>query len=312
MSISKKIAKLRKELKLTTEEFGKNLGVTGRMVARWENNTSTPSDAQIDKIKNIYGIDLREVPKKKEVIKKEIVKKEEIEKDLPKKENYSLDKNDSKGLKTLSKIISIFAKILKVLLIIAIPFLVVLMIIVPFIIKNIEIGDNYLTYKNPSGEILTIQGEDFSLSGKYTIKYKDEITTGEIKYDLLGEIAKTIKNMDNTKIIVFAEVSLVLTIASVVLEIVFFTYLSKLFKNISEKTPFTLQNADFLKKMTYILIFNIVIEILLNFLSKLFINVEMSNNYGFNSIIVMMVFACLSHIFRYGYNLQQNTNSDIY
>lgn len=307
MSISKKIAKLRKELKLTTEEFGKNLGVTGRMVARWENNTSKPTDEIITKIKEVYGKDLNEIP-----VKKEIVKKEEIKEDVHEKENYSLSKSDSKGLKTLSKIISIFAKITKVLLIIAIPLLVILMIIVPYIIKNIEIGDNYLKYKNPSGEILTIQGEDISLSGRYIIKYKDEVTTGDIKYDLLGEFAKRIKDMDNTKMIVFAEVSLTLTICSAILGVIFFTYLSKFFKNIGEKTPFTLENVNLLKNMTYIMIINIIAEMLLDFLVNLFINVDISNNYGFNSIIVMMALASFTHIFRYGYNLQKNTNADIY
>lgn len=306
MSISKKIAKLRKELNLTSEEFGKKLGVTGRMVVRWENNTSKPTDEIIAKIKEVYGRDLNEVPKPKEVVKKEIVK-EEI-----KEENYNLNKSDAKCLKTLSRIISIFAKIAKVLLIIAIPFLVVLMIIVPYIIKNIEIGDNYIKYKNPSGEVLTIQGEDISLSGKYIIRYKDEITTGEIKYDLLGEIAKTIKDMDNTKIIVFSEVSLVLTVVSVILGVIFFTYLSKFFKNISEKTPFTLENVNYLKMMSYILIANIIVDILLGFIVKTFIRVDISNSYGFSSIIIMMALACFSHIFKYGCNLQKNIDSSIY
>ena len=121
-----------------------------------------------------------------------------------------------------------------------------------------------------------------------------------------------IPNMYNTKIIVFSEVSLILTIASVVLSIVFFTYLSKLFKNISQKTPFTIDNINYLVMITYILIANIVVDILLEFIVKTFVNVDVSNNYGFNSIIVMMVLACLTHIFRYGYNLQKNTNSDIY
>lgn len=307
MSISKKIAKLRKELKLSSEDFGKKLGVTGRMVARWENNTSKPTDELLDKIKEVYGKDLRETSVKKEIVKKEEKKEENI-----KIENASLDKNDSKGLKTLSKFISIIAKIVKVCLIIAIPFLIALMIIVPIIVKNLEIGDNYIKYKNSSGEVLTIQGEDILLSGKYTIKYKDEITTGEIRYDLLGEVAKNIRGMDQTKIIVFSEVSLVLTIASVVLGVVFFTYLSKLFKNISEKTPFTIDNIKYLKMITYILIANIIVEILLEFIVKVFVSVDISSNLGSNSIIVMLVLASLIYIFKYGYNLQQNTNSDIY
>ena len=186
------------------------------------------------------------------------------------------------------------------------------MIIVPVVINNTEIGDNYLKYQTPSGEVITIEGEDFSLSGKYTIRYKDEITTGEIKYDILGEVVKNIKDMDKTKVIVFAETTIVLGMATIILEIVFFTYLAKLFKNISRKTPFTEDNCLLLKKMTQILIIDIIITILMQFIENLFVNVEISNKLGFSSIIVMMVIASLSYIFKYGYNLQKNVNSDIY
>ncbi len=303
MNLSKKISKLRKELKLSAEDFGKNLGVTGRMVARWENNTSKPTTENINKIKEVYGVDLMEP-----TVKKEIVKEEKT----TNKVDVKLEKNDAKGLKTLSKIVSVFATIIKVLLIISIPFMIIGMIIVPVIINNTEIGDNYLKYQTPSGEVITIEGEDFSLSGKYTIRYKDEITTGEIKYDILGEVVKNIKDMDKTKVIVFAETTIVLGMATIILEIVFFTYLAKLFKNISRKTPFTEDNCLLLKKMTQILIIDIIITILMQFIENLFVNVEISNKLGFSSIIVMMVIASLSYIFKYGYNLQKNVNSDIY
>ena len=71
MNLSKKISKLRKELKLSAEDFGKNLGVTGRMVARWENNTSKPTTENINKIKEVYGVDLMEPTVKKEIVKEE-------------------------------------------------------------------------------------------------------------------------------------------------------------------------------------------------------------------------------------------------
>ena len=289
MNLSKKISKLRKELKLSAEDFGKNLGVTGRMVARWENNTSKPTTENINKIKEVYGVDLMEP-----TVKKEIVKEEKT----TNKVDVKLEKNDAKGLKTLSKIVSVFATIIKVLLIISIPFMIIGMIIVPVIINNTEIGDNYLKYQTPSGEVITIEGEDFSLSGKYTIRYKDEITTGEIKYDILGEVVKNIKDMDKTKVIVFAETTIVLGMATIILEIVFFTYLAKLFKNISRKTPFTEDNCLLLKKMTQILIIDIIITILMQFIENLFVNVEISNKLGFSSIIVMMVIASLSYIFK--------------
>ena len=307
MSISKKIAKLRKELKLTNEEFGEKIGVTGRMVARWENNTSKPNSDQINKIKEVYGIDLLEISEKRNT-----VKKVNISKEPNKNVVYSLDSRDAKGLKFLCKFISVVAKIVKVLLIIAIPFLISAMIIVPVIINHIEIGDNYITYKNNGENILTIEGEDVFLSGKYTIRHRGKVTTGEIKYDLLGEMVKNIKNMNNTKIIVCAETLIVLSIASVIFEIVFLTYLANLFRNLCEKTPFTEDNVNYLKKMTNIYIANLIVIILMQFLMNLFTNVDFSKNNSFSSIVIMLILASLTYIFKYGCNLQKNVNADIY
>ena len=77
MSISKKVANLRKQLKMTKGEFGQKLGVTERMVARWENKTSKPTKEQLNKIKEVFNVDLEEEIVKKEdkaVIKKDAIK----------------------------------------------------------------------------------------------------------------------------------------------------------------------------------------------------------------------------------------------
>lgn len=302
MSISKKIAKLRKELKMTKEEFGQKIGITERMVARWENKTSNPTQEQLDKIKEVFNVDLKEETEKKEV-KKE-VKKEEVK--------VSLNKEDRKNLKALSKVIYVFAKIIKVLLIICIPFLVALMIIIPVIVKHIEIGDNYLKYTTSSGEVFSIESESLSLNGTYKIQFNGDTETREIRYDLLGEIAKNINKMTNTKIIVFSETMVVLGIAIIILSVVFFTYLNRLFKNIYERTPFTEENINYLRKMMYVLIINIIMTFLLEFVSGIFFNTDVSFDSSLNSVIVMMVIASLSYIFKYGYNLQQRVESDIY
>ena len=303
MKISKKITKLRKELKLTAAEFGEKIGVTGRMVSRWENDTSKPTDEQIKLIKEKYNVDLLE-----ETVKKTKKEHQEVIVKTPAK----LNEKDAKGLKILSKIIYVIAKILKVLLIISIPFLICLMVIIPAIVNNIEVGDNYLKYKTPSGDVLTVEGENLSLSGKYNIRYKDQVTSEEIQYDVLGQIVKNLKEMDKTKIIVYSETIIVLGIAGIILEIVFFTYLSNLFKNIYDKTPFTEKNINYLSKMTNILVINIIVTFLFEFIVNNFINYDIRGKFSLDSILVIMIVASLMYIFKYGYNLQKQVKSDIY
>ncbi len=54
VQIGKFIAELRKEQKLTQEQFGEKIGVTNKTVSRWENgNYLPPADALLSRQKNI-------------------------------------------------------------------------------------------------------------------------------------------------------------------------------------------------------------------------------------------------------------------
>ena len=55
---SERIAKLRKEYKLTQSELGKQLGVSNRAVSKWENGISNPQIEIIYKMCKMYGKDL--------------------------------------------------------------------------------------------------------------------------------------------------------------------------------------------------------------------------------------------------------------
>lgn len=58
MSIAKRIRDLRKELKLTQNEFGKKLGIHGRQLGRYEEGINTPSIDVLMKIADYCEVSL--------------------------------------------------------------------------------------------------------------------------------------------------------------------------------------------------------------------------------------------------------------
>lgn len=60
-NISEKISNLRKERKLTQEQLGELLGITGQAVSKWENGTSLPDIMLLPKLCNVLGISADEL-----------------------------------------------------------------------------------------------------------------------------------------------------------------------------------------------------------------------------------------------------------
>ena len=60
-NISEKISNLRKERKLTQEQLGELLGITGQAVSKWENGTSLPDIMLLPKLCSVLGISADEL-----------------------------------------------------------------------------------------------------------------------------------------------------------------------------------------------------------------------------------------------------------
>lgn len=296
MGISKNINNLRKKEGLTQKEFADKIGVSSTAVARWEKGTSKVSEDIIKKINETFKCDINNYEKK-------VVKEE--------KKSFNLNKNDSKNLKIISKMIYIIARVIKVLLIIAVPFVVFAMILIPIVASKVEINENALTIEMLDGEKVIIES-DIKLDGSYAIRYKDDIATDEIKFDLLGQVIKSIGNMSKTKIVVYFETILTISIAGIIIEIMIFNYLEKLFRNIYDKTPFIEENVTYLNNIVNYLIANILISILMSFILNNFAKINVSNNINLIYLIIMLAVGATSYIIKYGINLQKNTDSDIY
>ena len=230
--------------------------------------------------------------------------------------DYSIEKKDQKRLKGISKFFYIIAKALKVFAIIGIVGVAIAMLVIPVLTANVK------TEKKEDASVLKIFDNDiyyrrgeksfeiFKLDDDGNESEKTEITTqGDI--DNLNELFDYLEKNDLAKVTVYAEIILALVVAALVIEIMVLNKVYKFFKNIyNEKTPFIKENIELLQKVAKLSIIELCIGIVMSMVSAIMINSSFSMSLT-NIMEILLIFV-LIYIFKYGYNMQNDTKGKIY
>ncbi|MBR1654058.1 MAG: DUF2975 domain-containing protein [Clostridia bacterium] len=224
--------------------------------------------------------------------------------------NIKLEKEEQKKLKTVSKAIYILAKIGKVFAIIGAVFLVIGMVIAiiatTFVTaKNsneieVKVGDRAILYRDVDDQIsIVANGEE--------TKIEDAESKAELR-----TMTKIFFENSKESLIISLIMTLVFSLAGIIVAIMILKYLEKLFKNIAnDETPFTLENVECLKKMGYYMLASLIISILGNSIISSIVGKDLGMNLGINVIYILVVYA-FRFVFEYGYNIQQESDSTIY
>ena len=223
-----------------------------------------------------------------------------------------LEGKKQKNLKTLSKVINVLAKIGNIFAIIGTVFAAIGIIIgMVFVNKldinaknsndiTIKIEDAIIQYKDENNEIsLTAQGEE--------IKFEDEESMQSMRI-----LATMIAKISKDQIMAYLAVTLIFTVAGLILTAIILNYVYKLFKNISEEnTPFIMENVDYLRKIGWYMVASTVVSAVGNGIGSAITEGSFTFEYGFNLIMILIVFAA-SIIFEYGNNMQEDSDAKIY
>lgn len=230
-----------------------------------------------------------------------------------KTKDYSIEKQDQKRMKGISKFLYVVAKIVKIFAIIGIVGLAIAMIAVPIVTSNIK------TTKNGDQNILKIFDNDlyykrtensFEIYEKDNENEKTKITNIR-EVDAINKVFDYLEENDLTKVTLFIEVELALVVVALVLEVFVFSKVYKLFKNIyDESTPFIEENIDLLKNIGKLLIIELIVGIVISMISSIVLNSSFSIRLT-NVVEILVVFIFI-YIFKYGYNLQKDTKGKIY
>lgn len=129
-----------------------------------------------------------------------------------------------------------------------------------------------------------------------------------------NEIVNMFNNNSKIEIIVSVEVALLFIIASSVVMIKVLGYVEKLFSNIkNNSTLFTLDNVNYIKKISYLMITLIIISPISEIIFGLLLNLtQLDSSVEMISLLEILIIFSMLYIFEYGYEIQKDSNGKIY
>ena len=297
MKFGENLKLIRKNKNMSQEELAEKVNVTRQSVSKWENGEAYPEMNNIlelckifnCKINDLVHTDMSDITSLDEEIVMKVVKFNE------KKQNQ---------VKTLSNVISLIGSIGKIVLMVAIPFVIIVMLLIPYIISNVEVKGDDLSLKTENIEI--VDNKTLELFGVAIIGVEEEL---EYK-----QIVEVFTNNSKFAIIGYLEGGFVFLLVDLIIMIIILSYVEKLFNNIkNNNTPFTLDNVNYIKRISYMMIALIMItpisELLFNMLID---NLESSGGFELMSILEILIIFSMSYIFEYGYEIQKDSKGIMY
>lgn len=300
MKFGDNLRNLRKSKKLSQEELSEKVGVSRQSVSKWESSVAYPEMNNLLILCKIFNCKINDLLSEKiedfnsfdEEVKMNIVK-------------FESDKQ--KKMKTLSKILSLIGKIGGIVTKVGIGIITFIMIIVPILVSNIDIKEDKII---ASGNIITIT----ELNDGIRLQSADNehIVIGDINSKDVEQIKKAYSKYDKKVFVALIETSFAALIVFLVFVTKVLKHLENLFKNINEgDTPFTLENINHIKKMSYNMIFAIITSTIGTTLFSIALAAEEIEINLFNIVEIIFLFA-MSYIFEYGYYIQKDSNGKMY
>lgn len=297
MKFGENLYNLRKNAKMSQEKLAEKMSVSRQSISKWENGESYPEMDKILKLCNIFHCkindlvheDLTDINSLDEEIIMSVVKFNE------KKQNQ---------VKSLSNVISLIGKIGGIVLKVAIPFIIIAMLLIPYLVANVEIQENKLSFKTDN--IKLIDDSKVEVFNIILLDVEDSMSSGEI-IDIFN-------NNSKYEIIGYLEAGFVFLLVDLIIMIIILNYVEKLFTNIKDNnTPFTLDNVNYIKRMSYLLIALIIISPLTGTLFGLILGVsESGEGFELMSILEILIIFSMSYIFEYGYEIQKDSKGKMY
>ena len=296
MKFGENLYNLRKNAKMSQEKLAEKMSVSRQSISKWENGESYPEMDKILKLCNIFHCkindlvheDLTDINSLDEEIIMNVVKFNE------KKQNQ---------VKSLSNIISLIGKIGGIVLKVAIPFIIIAMVVIPYIVNNVELKENKISFKTDNIKLIDDKLEIYDL---VLIDIEEDITSEEI-IDILD-------NNSKYEIICYLEAGFLFLLVDLIIMIIVLKYVEELFSNIkNNNTPFTLDNVNYIKRISYLMIALIMTNPLSGTLFGLILGVsESSSGFELMSILEILIIFSMSYIFEYGYEIQLDSKGKMY
>ena len=299
MKFADNLKRIRKSKNISQEELAERVGVSRQSVSKWETSEAYPEMNNILELCKIFKCNIGEL------VNDKMIDLDSLGEDV-KMSVVKLKKEKQKQVKVISNIISIIAKITAIVLRVVFGFLVVGMVLLPIGLKHIDIKDGHLVAKDKVIKIVEV--------GKTTeIRVGEHVVIGNFDDKDIENITPALEHFGVPATIGLLEGGLLFIGALIIVLINALKHLEKLFVNIKDgDTPFTMDNVDHIKKMSYLMIACIILasigELLLNIPLKNEVNIE----FNMMNIVEILFLYSMSLIFEYGYEIQKDSKGIMY
>ena len=300
MKFGDNLRSLRKLKKISQEELALKVGVSRQSVSKWETGEAYPEMNNLLELCKIFKCHINDL------VNDSIIDLDSMDEDVM-ESVVKLKKDEQKKMKIISKAIVIISRICKIVSIVGIAIVASFMIILPIIMKNLEVNNNTLYY-NKQSVIDVIEDNN-----RITVKVGNLILVDERDANTIIKIKDVIGNNSKTMVIIVSELAIISLIATLVIEMLIFKNLEKLFDNINHgDTPFTLDNVSYIKKIAYFMIAAIVLPYICGFIVACIINIDLGIEFELFDFIQILFLLCISYIFQYGHAIQLDSNGKMY
>ena len=218
-----------------------------------------------------------------------------------------MDSKSQSRLKSVSKAIAILARIGQIFLGIGVGAIVIGMVLIPIVQKQIKIEDHVVTVFNKKIELEKREDKLVIKGGE-----KEQIITN-ISSEQIDMIMNAINEKNVRKLAISLEVALLFSAVQLVLTILTFGCLRKVFCNVRDgETPFIKENAVYLRKMGNYLVAVLIASLLSSIITQLIISADLSINVQGASIMTILCAFAASYIVEYGCVLQSKSKEKLY
>ena len=279
MKFGENLKNIRKSKNISQEYLAEKLGVSRQSVSKWETGENFPSMSNIMCLCEIFKCKINDL------VHEDFTDIESLDSEI-KESVVKFKKEKQIKVKLISKIIYIMANIVNKIFIGVAVLISIMILALPFI-----------------GKSARISGTDLLISN---VKVASITTYGELAYEYIN-------NHSFDEIIFHAEILLVGSLISIVCIAKVFENLYKLFFNIHNgDTPFTLDNINRIKKISYFIIFYIVFSFIYGVMCSILMELNPGAELELTDIVYALIIYSISFIFEYGYELQIDSKGKMY
>ncbi len=216
-----------------------------------------------------------------------------------KEENEAiLEPGKHKTLKSLSKVLNVFATIARVFIIIGLVAIVLTAVITPFIMKDVTINREEISFKSKKIELR--ENESDTIDIYYRNKKVGDLSKVDKKI-----VLDLLDHFDAKRITAIIETALMASIIIMILTFIMLGYFAKVLKNIYEKdTPFIEENTDLIRKIGFFMIATFIASMICSGIISFVTSNRFNLSFDFVDIGGILIVFILSYVFEYGCGLQ--------